>query len=87
MRIGLHHRNFGYQLAQDNLHLRSPVRIYQQKVRKRDVSLQTITDEGTRAKDTFMTIVQTAKKLSVSAYDYIFDSYSRFEQKHMQAKV
>ncbi|MCO5381164.1 MAG: transposase [Methanosarcina barkeri] len=46
------------------------------KVRKRDVSLQTKTDEVTRANDTFMTIVQTAKKLSVSAYDYIFDRVS-----------
>ena len=43
------------------------------KVRKRDVSLQTVTDKGTKANDTFMTIVQTAKKLGVSAYDYIFD--------------
>jgi len=50
------------------------------KVRKRDVSLQTITEEGTRANDTFMTIVQTAKKLGVSAYDYIFDRVSnKFE--------
>ena len=50
------------------------------KVRKRDVSLQTRTDEGTRANDTFMTIVQTAKKLGVSAYDYIFDRVSnKFE--------
>ena len=31
------------------------------KVRKRDVSLQTVTDKGTKANDTFMTIVQTAK--------------------------
>ena len=46
------------------------------KVRKRDVSLQTVTDEGTKANDTFMTIVQTAKKLGVSAYDYIFDRVS-----------
>src|SRR5450756_2567869 len=36
------------------------------KVRKRDVSLQTVTDKGTKANDTFMTIVQTAKKLGVS---------------------
>jgi len=36
-----------------------------------------MTDEGTRANDTFMTIVQTAKKLSVSAYDYIFDRVSK----------
>jgi hypothetical protein len=50
------------------------------KVRKRDVSLQTITVEGTKANDTFMTIVQTAKKLRVSAYDYIFDRVSnKFE--------
>ena len=47
------------------------------KVRKRDVSLQTMTDEGTRANDAFMTIVQTAKKLNVSAYDYIFDRVSK----------
>ena len=41
------------------------------KVRKRDVSLQTIKEEGTTANDTFMTIVQTAKKLGVSAYQYM----------------
>src|SRR5450759_23069 len=50
------------------------------KVRKRDVSLQTVTDKGTKANDTFMTIVQTAKKLGVSAYDYIFNRVSnKFE--------
>ena len=54
------------------------------KVRKRDVSLQTVTDEGTKANDTFMTIVQTAKKLDVSAYDYIFDRVSNtFEMKSL----
>jgi hypothetical protein len=54
------------------------------KVRKRDVSLQTVTDEGTKANDTFMTIVQTAKKLGVSAYDYIFDRVSNtFEMKSL----
>jgi hypothetical protein len=46
------------------------------KVRKRDVSLQTVTEKGTKANDTFLTIVQTAKKLGVSAYDYIFDRVS-----------
>jgi len=46
------------------------------KVRKRDVSLQTVTEKGTKANDTFMTIVQTAKKLGVSAYDYILDRVS-----------
>ncbi len=39
----------------------------------RDVSLQTIKKERTKANDTFMTIVQTAKKLGVNAYQYIRD--------------
>lgn len=47
------------------------------QVRKRDVSLQTRTPEGTKAHDTFLTIVQTAKKLLVNVYDYIFDRISR----------
>ncbi len=34
------------------------------QVRKRDVSLHTMTEEGTQASDTFLTIVQTAKKSS-----------------------
>jgi hypothetical protein len=41
------------------------------QVRKRDVSLHTMTEDGTKANDTFLTIVQTAKKLGVSAYAYI----------------
>ena len=50
------------------------------KIRRRDVSLQTKTEEGTKASDTFLTIVQTAKKLGISAYEYIFDRVSkRFE--------
>ncbi|AKB54759.1 hypothetical protein A9239_10960 [Methanosarcina sp. A14] len=43
------------------------------KVRKRDMSLQTITEDGTKANDTFMTIVQTAKKPGVSAYKYVIE--------------
>jgi len=46
------------------------------KVRKRDVNLQSVTEEGTKANDTFMTIVQTTRKLSISAYDYILDRVS-----------
>lgn len=45
--------------------------------RKQDVSLHTITEEGTKSKDTLLTIVQTAKKLGVSAYDYLFDRVSK----------
>jgi len=47
------------------------------KVRKRDLSLQTVTEEGTKANDAFMTIVQTARKLGISAYQYMFDRVSK----------
>jgi hypothetical protein len=47
------------------------------QVRKRDVSLHTMTEEGTKANDTFSTIVQTAKKLGVSAYEYLNDRVSK----------
>jgi len=47
------------------------------QARKRDVSLHTITDQGTRAQDTFLTITETARKLGVSAYEYIYDRVSR----------
>jgi FtsZ-binding cell division protein ZapB len=47
------------------------------QVRKRDVSLHTITEEGTKANDSFSTIVQTAKKLEVSVYDYFNDRVSK----------
>ena len=45
--------------------------------RKGDVSLQTKNKKGTAAKDTFMTIIQTAIKLSVNTYDYIYDRITR----------
>ncbi len=47
------------------------------QARKRDVSLHTMSAEGTQAQDTFLTIVQTAKKLGVSAYAYIHDRVSK----------
>lgn len=47
------------------------------QVRKRDVSLHTITNEGTQANDTFLTITQTCKKLGVNAYEYIHDRVSK----------
>jgi hypothetical protein len=46
------------------------------QARVRDVSFQTRSDKGTKIKDTFMTINQTAKKLGVSFYDYVFDRVS-----------
>ena len=46
------------------------------QARYRDVSLHTKSEAGTKAKDTFMTITQTAKKLGVNVYDYIHDRVS-----------
>lgn len=45
--------------------------------RKGDVSLHTKNKKGTNAKDTFMTIIQTARKLGVNTYDYIFDRITK----------
>jgi len=47
------------------------------QVRKRDVSLHTMSEDGTKANDTFLTIVRTAKKLEISPYDYIYDRVSK----------
>jgi regulator of replication initiation timing len=46
------------------------------KARSRDISLQTRSLEGTQAKDTLMTIVQTCRKLGVNVFDYIYDRVS-----------
>ena len=45
--------------------------------RRQDVSLQTKSDKGTKAKDSFLTITQTAKKLGVNSYRYIYDRISK----------
>lgn len=45
--------------------------------RRADVSLHTITDEGTKAKDTMMTIVESCKRLGVNAYQFISDRISK----------
>jgi len=41
--------------------------------RRLDVSLQTVSDEGTKAMDTMMSVVETCRKLGVSAYKFIYD--------------
>ncbi len=45
--------------------------------RRQDVSLQTKSIKGTKAKDSFLTVTQTAKKLGVNSYKYIFDRISK----------
>jgi hypothetical protein len=47
------------------------------QARYRDVSFQTRSGPGTKIKDTFMTINQTAKKLGVSFYEYVYDRVTK----------
>jgi hypothetical protein len=47
-----------------------------QRVRKRDISFGPRTSDGAAAWDTFMTLSETAKKLGVSFYAYIYDRVS-----------
>jgi hypothetical protein len=42
-------------------------------VRKRDISLHTMSPKGTRVRDSFLSIVETAAKLGVNALEYITD--------------
>ena len=51
-----------------------------QRVRKRDVSLQTRTREGIGAWDTFQTLVSTAKKLELNIYQYLHDRLAQTNQ-------
>ncbi len=43
------------------------------QARYRDISFHTMSEKGTQAHDTFMTLVETAKKLSVNTYQYFYD--------------
>ena len=44
-----------------------------QQARRRDVSLHTMVPDGTKANDTFLSIVQTCKKLGINCYEYFLD--------------
>jgi hypothetical protein len=48
-----------------------------QRVRKRDVSFGPRSATGRRAWDAFMTVAETAKKLEVSFYQYVWDRVSQ----------
>jgi len=48
-----------------------------QQARKRDVSLHTMVADGTKANDTFLSIVETCKKLEINCYDYFLDRIQR----------
>lgn len=45
--------------------------------RKRDVSLHTMTEQGTKANDTFLSIVETCKKLGINPFKFIVDRISK----------
>ena len=45
------------------------------QVRIRDINFQTVFEDGTKCKDTFLTIVQTARKLGVNVYDRISEKF------------
>lgn len=47
-----------------------------QRVRKRAISFGPRTQDGVEAWDTFMTLAETAKKLGISFYQYVFDRTS-----------
>jgi hypothetical protein len=56
--------------------------------RRRDVSLHSRSERGARAMDIFTTLVQTAKKVSVSAYAYLRDRLSlRFEMPSLAQSI
>lgn len=58
------------------------------QTRRRDINLQTRNEKGTEAKDTFMTIIQTARKLGVNSYQYLYDRISQsFEMSSLSSMI
>ena len=49
----------------------------QHQARLRDIHLQTKNEKGTKSKDTFATIVKTARKLNVNLYNYFYDRVTK----------
>lgn len=47
------------------------------QVRKRDVSLHTMTDKGTKALDTFLSLRETTKKCGVNFFEYLHDRITK----------
>jgi hypothetical protein len=47
------------------------------QARMRDINLQTVSENGTKTKDTFATIVHTARKHSVNIYNYVYDRLTK----------
>jgi len=47
------------------------------QARVRDINLPTISENGTKSKDSFATIFATARKLGVNAFHYVHDQVSK----------
>jgi hypothetical protein len=47
------------------------------QARYREISFQTKNPQGADCKDTFVTIVEKARKLGMNAFNYIFDRITR----------
>ena len=47
------------------------------QARIRDINFQTVSANGTQTKDTFCTLVQTARKLGVNFYRYVYDRIAK----------
>jgi hypothetical protein len=58
-----------------------------QRVRKRNISFGPRSADGVAAWDTFMTLTETAKKLGVSFYEYVFDRVSRANRLSSMADI
>ncbi len=57
------------------------------KVRKRDISLHTMTKKGTLVQDAWMTIVQTATQLGVDIFKYIVDKINNSTESFSPADI
>lgn len=47
------------------------------QARIRDINLQTVSENGTKSKDTFATLVQTSRKMGVNFYRYVYDRLTK----------
>lgn len=47
------------------------------QARIRDIHYQTVSENGTKSKDTFATLVQTSRKLGVNFYRYVYDRLAK----------
>ncbi len=65
------------ELPQVPLHNNTAELDVRRKARKRDISLHTMSLKGTQAQDAFMSVVQTATKLGVNAFEYLLDRLTR----------